>query len=72
MDWARTLGATVIGDAGSSPFVETTTAAGVKVSLHEALPYELDGEVRPETKHLDFHVQPAAVTVCAPDREEER
>ena len=72
MDWARTLGATLAGDAGSSPFVETTTAAGVDVSLDEALPYELDGEARPETKHLDFRVQPAAVTVCAPDDEEER
>jgi diacylglycerol kinase (ATP) len=71
MDWARTLGATVIGDAGSSPFVETTTAADVNVSLDQALPYELDGEARPETKHLDFRVQPAALRVCAPDGEEE-
>lgn len=72
MDWARTLGAAVIGDAGSSPFVETATAAGIDVSLGEALPYELDGETRPETKHLDFHVQPAAVTVCTPDDKEQR
>ena len=72
MDWARTLGATVIGDAGSSPFVETTTAAGVDVSLEEALPYELDGEARAETKHLELHVEPAAVTVCTPDGEEKR
>ena len=70
MDWARTLGATVLGDAGSSPFVETTAAAGVAVTLEEALPYELDGEARPETKHLEFHVEPAAVTVCTPDGEE--
>ena len=72
MDWARTLGATLAGDADSSPFVETTTAAAIDVSLGEAVPYELDGEARPETKHLDIHVQPAAVTVCAPDDKEER
>jgi YegS/Rv2252/BmrU family lipid kinase len=72
MDWARTLGATVLGDAGSSPFVETTIAAGIDVNLDEALPYELDGEARPETKHLEFHVEPAAVTVCTPDGEEKR
>lgn len=70
VDWARTLSATVIGDAGSSPFVETTTAAGVDVILDEALPYELDGEARPETYHLEFRVEPAAVTVCTPDVEE--
>jgi diacylglycerol kinase (ATP) len=71
VDWARTLGAALTGDAAASPFVETTTAARVEVHLDEALPYELDGEARPETRHLTFDVQPAAVTVCAPDLEEQ-
>jgi diacylglycerol kinase (ATP) len=70
LDWARTLGATLVGDAASSPFVEMTAGGGVEVSLDEALPYELDGEARPKTKHLEFHVEPAAVCVSTPDGEE--
>ena len=66
VDWVRTIGRAAIGDAASSPFVETATAAAVDVRLHEALPYELDGEPRPETRHASFRVQPAAITVCTP------
>jgi YegS/Rv2252/BmrU family lipid kinase len=69
-EWARTTGAAAAGRAGSSPFVEMTVATGIDVSLVEALPYEVDGEDRPETTHLEFHVEPAAVSVCTPEGEE--
>jgi diacylglycerol kinase (ATP) len=70
LDWARTLGRTIAGDPASSPFVEATEARRLLVSLDQALPYELDGEVRPETRTLRFDVQPAAITVCVPPRED--
>lgn len=71
LDWARTLGQTIAGDPASSPFVEMTTARRLLVSLEEALPYELDGEARPETRTIEFGVEPAAITVCVPPREDE-
>lgn len=72
VDWARTLGRTIAGEPAASPFVETTTAAAVDVLLAKPLPYELDGDGRPETESLRFAVQPAAITVCVPESEEQR
>jgi len=72
IDWARTLGRTAVGKAASSPFVRTTTAESIEVHLDRKSPYELDGGDRPKTKRLTFHVEPAAITVCVPDREDER
>jgi diacylglycerol kinase family enzyme len=71
-DWARTLGRTLVKDAASSPFVEMTTAEKIEVRLDKKRPYELDGGDRPKTKQLTFRVDPAAVTVCAPERKDER
>jgi diacylglycerol kinase (ATP) len=71
-EWARTVGAAMVGRPGSSPFVEMTVGTRVDISLVEALPYELDGEARPETDHLEFHVEPAAVSICAPEGGEQR
>jgi diacylglycerol kinase family enzyme len=71
VDWARTLGRTVVGDAASSPFVETTTATKIDVRLAKKLPYELDGGDRPKVKRLRFRVKPAAITVCVPNGEDE-
>lgn len=72
VDWARTLGRTMVGHPGSSPFVETITATRIDVRLEKKLPYELDGGDRPKTKHLLFRVKPAAITVCVPESEEKR
>jgi YegS/Rv2252/BmrU family lipid kinase len=72
VDWARTLARTAVGKATSSPFVRTTTAEEIEVRLDTKSPYELDGGDRPKTKRLTFHVEPAAITVCVPDREDDR
>ncbi|MBE3034524.1 MAG: YegS/Rv2252/BmrU family lipid kinase [Actinobacteria bacterium] len=72
VDWARTLGRTMVGHPASSPFVETITATRIDVRLEKKLPYELDGGDRPKTKHLRFRVKPAAITVCVPESEETR
>jgi YegS/Rv2252/BmrU family lipid kinase len=71
-DWARTLGRTLVKDAASSPFVQMTTAEKIEVRLGSKRPYELDGGDRPKTQRLTFRVKPAAVTVCVPEREDER
>jgi diacylglycerol kinase family enzyme len=69
LDWARTLGRTLAGDAGASPFIKTTTATRIGVRLKKKLPYELDGGARPAVKRLRFRVRPAAITVCVPEDE---
>jgi diacylglycerol kinase (ATP) len=69
MDWVRTLGRSVIGDAQGSPFVETTTGQAFDIRLDKAVPYEIDGGVRKKTKHLKVKVDPGAITVCVPREE---
>jgi diacylglycerol kinase (ATP) len=69
MDWVRTLGRSVIGDATASPFVETTTGRTFDVRLSKAVPYEIDGGVRKKTKRLKVKVEPGAITVCVPREE---
>jgi YegS/Rv2252/BmrU family lipid kinase len=71
LDWARTLGKTATGDPGASPFVETTTGEKIDVRLDKKAPYELDGGDRPKTKRLKIRAQPAAITVCVPERKDE-
>jgi diacylglycerol kinase (ATP) len=71
-DWARTIGKAFVGAAGSSPFVQMTTAKEIEVRLDSKRPYELDGGTRPKTKRLAFRVRPAAIIVCAPEREDDR
>lgn len=66
LDWALTLGVTMLGRPASSPFVSATTAATVEVELEEAMAFEVDGGTRPETRKLSFAVQPAAIEVCVP------
>lgn len=70
VEWARTLGRAAVGDAASSPFVRTTTATKIDVRLKKKLPYELDGGERSEAKRLKFRVEPAAITVCVPERKD--
>lgn len=66
LDWARTVGRTVIGHPASSPFVTTTTGTRIDVDLAKELPFEVDGGARPETKRRCFRVLPAALKVCVP------
>ena len=66
LQWARTLGRMVTGQARRSPFVHTTRAAKVEVRLGAALPYELDGGARDETTRLTAKAVPQAITVCVP------
>jgi diacylglycerol kinase (ATP) len=67
VEWARTLARTAFGHAERSPFVEITRAkATVDVRLEHALPYEIDGGVRPKTKRLEVALEHRALSVAVP------
>jgi diacylglycerol kinase (ATP) len=67
VQWARTMGRLVAGDANRSPFVRTTRAKAVDVRLATPVVYELDGGARKAVTRLKARVVPAAVTVCVPE-----
>jgi diacylglycerol kinase (ATP) len=66
IQWARTIGRTVVGRAEKSPFVVTSRGKSMKVTFAHKTAYELDGGVRKATKKLRIKVQPSSVTICVP------
>ena len=73
LDWARTLSRTIAGEPASSPFVEVTTARRLLVSLDEAAALRARRRGRGR-RHApsSFGVEPAAITVCVPPREDQK
>ena len=67
VQWGRTVGRAVVGQADASPFVQTITAQRVDIRLEDEMAYELDGGERPATKRLTIEVEPAAISVCVPE-----
>src|SRR6266545_4915152 len=67
LQWARTLGRMVTGQARRSPFVRTTRARTVDVTLGAPLVYELDGGARKKTTRMRVRAVPQAITVCVPE-----
>jgi diacylglycerol kinase (ATP) len=72
VQWARVLGRMVASRSEKSPFVQVAQGRKIKVNLDRAMPFELDGGDRPETEHLRAHVEPHAITVCVPQKEDGR
>jgi YegS/Rv2252/BmrU family lipid kinase len=70
LEWARTLGRMVTGQARRSPFVHTTRAARIDVQLGAPMPYELDGGPRDSATRLKARAVPQAITVCVPPADE--
>jgi diacylglycerol kinase (ATP) len=66
LDWMRTMGRAVTGDAERSPFVEVTTGTSFRIRFDRKLSYELDGGTRPAVKDLRIKVHPRSVTICVP------
>jgi diacylglycerol kinase (ATP) len=64
--WSRALMRTVSGNAPASPFVETARGRKFDIRFSKAIPYELDGGDRKETRRLRIKVRAEAVTVCLP------
>ena len=69
VEWARTMGRTVVGQPEDSPFVQTISAAEIDIKLEDEMVYELDGGDRPPTDRLRIKVEPGAITVCVPEVE---
>jgi YegS/Rv2252/BmrU family lipid kinase len=66
LQWARALGTMAVSRSDHSPFVRTTRARRIDVTLASKLEYELDGGARAKTKKFTAEVVPAAVQICVP------
>jgi YegS/Rv2252/BmrU family lipid kinase len=66
LQWARALGTMAVGRSDRSPFVRTTRARRIEVTLKSKMEYELDGGARTRTKHFTAAVEPGALKVCVP------
>jgi YegS/Rv2252/BmrU family lipid kinase len=65
-DWARTLARTALGSSAKSPFVQVTRAKKITITFAEKVLYELDGGDRDVVEKLKIGIEPAAITICAP------
>ena len=62
-DWSSVLWRLVRGTPQRPDLVARFTGTSVRVSLNDAMPYELDGEDRPATDTLEFGIEPNALAV---------
>ena len=69
--WMRVLTRTVVGDPSTSPFVRVTRATAIKAKLDRKVLYELDGGKRSEIKSFKVRVEPCALGVRIPRRDQE-
>ncbi|HWS35134.1 MAG TPA: YegS/Rv2252/BmrU family lipid kinase [Actinoplanes sp.] len=66
LQWARTLGTMAVTRSDNSPFVRTTRARRIDVTLESKMEYELDGGDRAKTRSFTAEVVPEAVRICVP------
>lgn len=71
LQWARTLGTMAVTRSDHSPFVRTTRARRIDVTLESKMAYELDGGDRAETRSFTAEVVPEAVRICVPSCEDQ-
>ncbi|MBV8479447.1 MAG: diacylglycerol kinase family lipid kinase [Actinobacteria bacterium] len=69
LQWGRTLARTALSSAARSPFVQEAKACTIEVELGRRVRYELDGGDRKKVKSFTVDVEPAALSVCVPERE---
>ena len=68
--WLRVLARTAVGDPSTSPFVRVTRATTIKAKLDRKVLYELDGGERSEIKSFEARVEPRALSVRIPRRDQ--
>ncbi len=66
VQWARTLGRAMLGEAERSPFVHVTRGRQFRVRFDRQLPYELDGGARAATRKLRIQAHHSSVRICMP------
>jgi YegS/Rv2252/BmrU family lipid kinase len=64
LDWARTLGRSVMSRPERSPFVHVSSGRTFDIRLDRKRPYELDGGDRTSKKRFRVSIEPAAVAIC--------
>lgn len=62
-EWASVMWRLVRGKQQRQELVARFTGTSVTVALAQAMPYELDGEDRPPTTHLNFGIEPDSLAV---------
>ncbi len=65
-EWLRVFARLLRRQVRRSPLVRSTAGEKIEVSLSKAMPWELDGNDRKPTDHLDAHVEPLSLLVCVP------
>jgi YegS/Rv2252/BmrU family lipid kinase len=71
LQWTRVLSRLVIEDAKHSPLAQMGRGRKVDIKLDRPTTYELDGGARKAKKKFRASVEPGAITVCVPKRENE-
>jgi diacylglycerol kinase family enzyme len=71
LEWGRMIARAAVGPVDKSPLAQATKAHSVKVKLSRKILYELDGGDRKKVKTFKVKVEPAAVTVCLPNGNQE-
>ncbi len=65
-DWLRVGVRAATGRIDSSPMVDITQGARIKVRLDRTMPWELDGGDRPRAKKFGVLVLPGRLSICVP------
>ncbi|WP_205528784.1 diacylglycerol/lipid kinase family protein [Desertimonas flava] len=65
-DWARVAARAIAGRIDASPFVETTSAASLRIELDRRMPWELDGGDRAPARKFELSVLPRRIPVMVP------
>ena len=71
LQWTRVLSRLVVEDAKHSPLAQMGRGRKVEIKLDRPTTYELDGGARKAKKKFRASVEPGAITVCVPKKEEE-
>jgi diacylglycerol kinase (ATP) len=70
LQWARVLSRLVVDDAKNSPLAQMGRGRNVDIKLDQLTEYELDGGARTAKKKFRASVEPLAITVLVPRKEQ--
>ncbi|HEV3187233.1 MAG TPA: YegS/Rv2252/BmrU family lipid kinase [Acidimicrobiales bacterium] len=70
LQWARVLSRMVVDDAKNSPLAQVGRGRTVDIKLDQLTEYELDGGARTAKKKFHATIEPLAITVLVPRKEQ--
>jgi diacylglycerol kinase (ATP) len=71
IEWARVLSRLVVKDAQNSPLTQMGRGSKINIRFDRPTTFELDGGARKAKKKFRASIEPRAITVCVPKKEEE-